>query len=946
MKKILAVLLALLMVLPMCLVAQAGDVDAEVKPYQFVNWSEPLEELSNFWVMPKFWCGNWQNPGVEALAMSYTAKNTGSDISEIAAAVKEVFDEYPDGARYINFPMLVESQAELVVYLDKGTKLVKDWLEEFLSEYKALGGKLDGLIFDVEYTAIQSYYISQELTKDPLLFDEIVKDPRYATEIRPLLEERGFKFYEDVTEYTPEIYSAAQKSGDEYALSRSIWDTVMRNRVNAYITEASSPLEKYYPDAYSSNYCHPANVSWVKTISDLGGVIGSGGNSTYAGNTSNENTYLIRPAADFYTNLKDSTPTLKKPVNYYKTYLPENKFSMFLWDMHIFKNMYASSDNNRISVWFAGYNYHAAVDREASTAKSPYYAETLFHIGLMDPQPFIGYILPRDCGLDYDVACQIVSDAMSELTRVVGYADRKYIYTPHEWNSSFALTGMYAGGRNVWRITPDLTDGMTLEAFKVEGKDPTFSINGQTVTFPGGKIIEDGKITEIGSCGYWVETPDDVMPIVTSDADRYSKYPAYGVDFEDYKVGDEFNYNSAKPVTSWEVKKGKGATALIQADKENADNQVLAITGTYSLKNARVTEKVTAADSYAKGQAWEITVTVPADMAADAEIVLLNINNEKGKELDGGFKIAGGKLYYDNAGEYVEVAGVDMSAGGKFTFKRNMDFYTEGAFTTDYLVYNAAGEQVLAQMDVPVAADVKIPVVNIGLTCTNIAGEAVLFDDYKLYASGVAADFELYDAKTGMKVTDMETAREADTAYRLSWMNATSSEKAYSIVAAYYEGDKLVEEKVLKEIKMAPNTDGVETAVVAVESGKAVRIYARNDSKTEDSNTGTDGGDIMPGNDGGSNMLTIIIIAVVAVLAIAAVVVVLLVMKKKKAAAPAAEAEEAAPAEEAEEEAAPAEEAEEEAAPAEEVEEEAAPAEETVEETAEETEDTETTSEE
>ncbi len=885
MKRFFAILLVLLMVLPMCLVAQAGEVDAKVKPFQFVNWAEPLEELPNFWAMPYFWCGNWQNPGIEALAISYPAANVGTDIAAIAEAVKEVFDEYPDGARYINFPMLIESQAEKVVYLDKGTKLVQDWLDEFLSEYKAIGGKLDGLAFDVEYIAIQSYYISQELTKDPLLFDEIVKDPRYATEIRPLLEERGFKFYENVTEYTPEIYSASTKSGDEYAASRGIWDTVMRNRVDAYMTEASSALEKYFPDAKSSNYCHPANVSWVKTISDLGGVIGSGGNSIYAGNTSNENSYFIRPGADYYTNLQESTPTFKKPVSFNAAHFAETKFHMFLWDMHIFKNMFASSDNNRISAYFSGFNY---TDRETSTCNSPYYTETLLHVGLMDPQPFIGYILSADSGLEYDEATRIVSDIMSELTRVVGAADRKHIYTPHDWNRSFVLTGMYAGGRNVWRITPDLTNGNTLEEFKVEGKDPTFSLDGQTVTFPSGKIIETGEISVIGNCGYWVETPDDVMPIVTSDVDRYSKYPAYGEDFERFKAGDEFNYNSAKPVTSWEFKKSKGSTAVIQADKDNADNQVLAVTGTYTLKNTKVTEYITAGDSYAENQAWQVTVTVPANMGADAELILFGVDNEKGKQVDGGFKIAGGKLYYDKAGEYVEVEGVDMSAGGKFTFKRDMDFNTADAFTSDYVVYGADGAEVVTLKDVPMVTGVSLPVKGINLTCTNIAGDAVLFDDYKLYTTGVATDFELYDAKSGLQVTEMDKARDAATVYRLSWMNATSTEKVYSVVAAYYEGETLLEEKVVKEVKMAPNTDAIEIATVEVEAGKSVRVYLRNDNKAEEPDTDI-GGDTSE-KPASSNLIIIIVVAVVAVLAVAGVVVLLVVMKKKKATATATEA--------------------------------------------------------
>ena len=65
----------------------------------------------------------------------------------------------------------------------------------------------------------------------------------------------------------------------------------------------------------------------------------------------------------------------------------------------------------------------------------------------------------------------------------------------------------------------------------------------------------------------------------------------------------------------------------------------------------------------------------------------------------------------------------------------------------------------------------------------------VQFDNLKLYANGVGADFELYNAKTGIEYTDLETAKDSNTAYRLSWMNATGYEKVYSIVAEYYNGE-------------------------------------------------------------------------------------------------------------------------------------------------------------
>ena len=41
---------------------------------------------------------------------------------------------------------------------------------------------------------------------------------------------------------------------------------------------------------------------------------------------------------------------------------------------------------------------------------------------------------------------------------------------------------MYAGGRNIWRITPDTTK-VSVEDFKIKDRAPTFKVGGVTITF-------------------------------------------------------------------------------------------------------------------------------------------------------------------------------------------------------------------------------------------------------------------------------------------------------------------------------------------------------------------------------------------------------------------------------------------------------------------------------
>ncbi len=887
MKKILAILLVLAMVLPMCIAVGAEETsDVGIKPFYMLNYDREVEDGFDFDnIYPKifFWSRASDDYVTEDSIKVSVPGVGGSTPKAVAENLKKIYDEFPEGARYLRFGAVGAALRQLLedqVFMEKGAEVMKKWFDEFIEHYYNIGGKLDGVITDIEYFEISSYYIDQEAKKDMYIYHKIVSNPMYEVKIRPELVERGFKFWPNPTEETPEIYSISPTSGSEYAQSRNIWNVVLRNHINKYVDDAlMDSLLKYYPNAILSDYQSRNTYAWHKNLTDTGGVT-SGGNHKTVGNASYFNTYSARPGTGFFKD--GGVPIYKNIPSYNGTVWKDNPFNMVLWDAIHYKNYYLAAPDNKTTAIIVYYNYNT---RAGGYCGTPYYSEMIYHVGMMDPEPFQGYCMVNEMkasGADPEYAMQIISELLSELTRIVGAADRKPIIVPYSWNDKYVLSGMYAGGKNYWRITPDTTGGMTLEKFKVaDAKDPTFSIDGKTVTFPGGKIIEDAKITEVGTCGYWVETAKDVLPVITSIENRFSEYPAFVETYETYEAGSNFDIAAAFPTGCWEVKKDKSGSAKIV---DASGSKALALSGNYSLKLKEILGNITAGDTYAENQAWEVDVTVPANMGAEAEIVLFDIYGTKAKPEVGGIKIAGGKVYYDNAGNYEEMAGVDVSAGGKFKVQRSVDFNNAEAFTSDYTIYDASGKVLGQVKDVPMPT-VKLPIEKISLTVSKITGDAVLMDNFKLYANGVGADFEVYDFDTGIKQTDLDKARDRDTAYRFSWMNGTAYEKVYSIVAAYYNGDKLVEEKVIKEIKMAPGTDAVDTGIVKLEDGQSVRLFARNDSKPEPEggidNTGSD----KPGKTGSSED-TVLLIAIIAVaVVLVAIIVVAVVFLTKKPAA-------------------------------------------------------------
>ena len=898
MKKLLALLLVLAILVPMSLVATADEPEeVTVEPFFMFNWSEiPEGKFDNVYSSPFFWTA--ERVG---LKISWNGANTPKDL---AVKTKALFDTRPAGARYIKFGfpprIYMMANMENYVYLDKGVDMLIPWFDEFLREYKALGGELDGVILDTEIVDMNSYYLHRDAVEDVELYDKIVNDPRYATEIRPLLVERGFPFYENVAKYTPEIYSISRNlTGTKYSEARAIWDRVMRNRIAGYLDECvCQPLWKYYPEALVSDYQSADRAGWFKFLSDTGDnsfgeLTASGGNAIKVGNTSNHNVYHSRPSDDFYKDSKGQ-PVYKNPYSYYEAVYEQSGFNMALWEINQFKNIYASTDNRKISAWLTSYNYGI---KENGSAYTPYTTEIVYHLGMLNPQPFLGYVVDTECtDVPYYDRLGVISQQLAELTRVAGYSDRQPIEIPANWNESFLLSGMYANGRNIWRITPDTTK-IGLEYFQIDGKDPTFRVSGKTITFPGGKIIEDSKINDVGSCGFWVETAKDVTPIVTTDTYRFEQYPSLLINFDNLKEG-AFDYNTSDPAGAWKLtwnkKQGPSETNIVV----NGDGKALSVTGTVITDSILLPENITAGDSYAKDQSWEISLTIPEGLSADAEINVLGYSGQKQKATDDGFKIKGGKVYYAQLCEdktqvrYVELMDIQP---GTYTFKRTMNFHNPELFGSSYYVFGSEGCLAMVENK---AAPVFTSITSIKFSTTGV-DKAILLDNYKITITGAAAaDFELYDARTGIPVKDLETPRAESTAYRLSWLNATETEKLATIKAAFYADGVLKEEKVIKEVKMLPGCDFVETGIVEVPEGQNVKVYVTTDLQapqvnlelTQPESVPTDPTDptTPAGGDktGKGDSTMIIILVVVAVVVVGGVVAALMLTKKKKPAKP------------------------------------------------------------
>ena len=845
MKKIFALVFALALLLPMGLIPVAkAEGEVTVQPFYVLSWSDMNNQQYPY--LDGLVQANFNNIGDKA-TLSYGGSKifagniTDEAVDKFCQALKKTMDERPAGMRYLHLfgpAKILKLSPKNIIYLDHGVDQMKDVTSAFLKRYKEIGGLLDGLVIDTEYIGLSNHYINNQndrnnnnAVNNPLIYKQIVDDPRYLTEVRPLLEERGFKFWTAITDYTPEIYSINKSNrGEEYTLCRSIWDTVMRIRLNRYVDEwAYAPLKEYFPQASLSDYQSTDSYAWLKlnAVTD-DGVTLTGGNTVRAGTASCFSFYYNRPSSSFYKDMD-------KYASFNDAIYEGSPYNTLLYNTNYAKQMYAATDTKQIAPWITSYVYN---DKKTGTlARTPYYSEQLFHLGLLDPEPFLSYTYRNEYDdVEWPLTQQIMNEVMAELTRVAGYSDRKPIQTDVYWNTEFILSGMYANGRNIWRITPN-ADEISLADFKIAGDDPTFSVKGRTVTFPGGKIIEDTPISTAGTNGYWVETAADMMPVITHDPNRYAKYPSLLENFEGYQPG-KFDNVTAQPATTWDITPDakKGGTANIVAA---GNGQALAVTGDMNIRHVRMPAKITAGDSYAEDQVWEVTVTIPEGLSAEAQISLLRYtgtqmpNDTSGFKVDCGFKIAGGKVYYTVLGQADEKGNIpvetkelaDISAG-TYTFRRVMNLNDAKNYKASYYVLDTNGTELASIADVSAPTFATINAIT--FVSQNV-DKAVLLDDYKLYPTGIAADFELYDATFGTNVVGeaKESPRAASTAYRLSWLNGTDKEEYLTVMAAVYQDGVLVEQKAVKEVKMLPGCDAVDTGVVEVAAGQSIHVYLK-----------------------------------------------------------------------------------------------------------------------
>ncbi len=461
----------------------------------------------------------------EDMVTSYTLNTKNITENGVAQAAKDAIyamRNMTPGRRMMylgtGFENLILANRENHIFCDTGVENCKNAVKEFFREFYNQGGTVDFVYMDFEF-GFSNWYFRNKYGSDyegaAVIEEELLKitqHPLYLSKIRPRLEERNYTFR---TDKSSELYDVAHYSNTATSgtgINYEIWNTVMSELKNEYIQKAvSEPILEFFPNVKISNYQSTAGngieAGYTYIHPDF-----AGGSTTHIGTHSSPTFY-----GQHYSNMVKRDAITNKQTGT----VPATPFAVtseFVNKLYLTKT---ADPEGGIMPWVHSYK------DDTRLKDSPYYYEAMYHVMLYNPEPIL-FFGPYYYGTEEEEAnaetnIQAIVKTLEVVNSLIADGERKPVPVKRAYQlQDYAISGMETGDKILWRYTPNLTD-FTAEDLSVTTDEDgvSFNINGQTVTFPGGSIINTKAFDN--EVGYFIETPKNTEIVQDiSNADRNS----------------------------------------------------------------------------------------------------------------------------------------------------------------------------------------------------------------------------------------------------------------------------------------------------------------------------------------------------------------------------------------------------------------------------------------
>ena len=263
--------------------------------------------------------------------------------------------------------------------------------------------------------------------------------------------------------------------------------------------------QKHYPDILYSNYDNkiaPEETDGYPVYSPQGYVY-RWTRSLKAGNLGADECYGWNYLASI--GIDDVMP------GYPWTEFHHTLYNAVRHDLLGFQRSSMYSQNNGVIPWIGNSSYRW---NQRTPGMTKYWDEFVYHAMLSQSQPFF-FLYPDGNTVADDY---YLSETLYELDELAGFDERTPLFEEAvKVDQDYFLSGMAAGGRNVWRITPNLCyKDVTIENFLYDEEKMIFKIGNQFIDFPDESFIyvSDMELEhkERSMFGYWVISPEGTRP--------------------------------------------------------------------------------------------------------------------------------------------------------------------------------------------------------------------------------------------------------------------------------------------------------------------------------------------------------------------------------------------------------------------------------------------------
>jgi len=362
------------------------------------------------------------------------------------------------------------------IWWDNGVKSSKPRIDQIFQKYAAAGGKADYIVLDTELW-LNNWTLSRSSDYN---YSAIQNDPRF----QKIIPELGFSDLSTV---------------DNWSTSKNylIWDDVMKERTAKYVDQAVyDVVKKYYPNVNGVDYKYCNYNQNYQMIEYNGHNMDYYGNGAVVGTDQNWNLYgqfgSVRNKKLDGVNLYTNTP-----------------FNSFRLEVNKMRAMKLASDNP-VSPWIGPRSYGSA--DYSPISRNDYYQEMVLHVLLTGPKLLLYFNSSNFTASGDD---KYLDSTLKEFDSIAGYKDKKTLVNKEAWwGDDYVLTGMDAGGKKVWRFTPDVDLSVNASSTIVQKDGPVIVKTAKTkITFPQGSIYTPSN--PVSTKGIWITQPEGAQaPII------------------------------------------------------------------------------------------------------------------------------------------------------------------------------------------------------------------------------------------------------------------------------------------------------------------------------------------------------------------------------------------------------------------------------------------------